>query len=131
MGNGRLQLALMIAVGGHSAAQAEDWPKIERALRAIPSAAGMSVYERMTTCGMFVHHTATWTDATQVNTPTGSTTLTVYFDTPLMTGDPPPLTTNKVAQWVVRDGKATAQDDWADMFQNHPFPILPSVPLNC
>ena len=111
-----------------NAATGADWKLVAKALAAIPSAAGMTVFQRIDRCHFAILKDQSFIDTRNVAWPqydakAGQTVLQVMIQLPLYKGELPADNKPMPAVWLIDHGKPTPLSHWAVALQNHPYPM--------
>ena len=119
-----------------AASSGAEWRPVAKALADIPSAAGVSVLDRIDRCNFTVLKDKSFVETRSTHWPqydakAGQTVLKVTLQLPLYKGEPPADNTPMEAVWLVDHGKATALSHWAILLQTKTIPMGYDKRLNC
>ena len=119
-----------------AASGSAEWRPVAKALAGIPSAAGVSVLDRIDRCNFTVVKDKSFVETrstpwAQYDAKAGQTVLKVTIQLPLYKGEPPADNAPMEAVWVLDHGKATALSHWAILLQTKSIPMGYDKRLNC
>lgn len=127
-----LLLAALVVSSG--AAPVTDWRAIVKTMDSIPTAAGVSLRERLESCKITIHKDKSWMETRNAAWPQyaakpGDTVLKLVMDLSAVQAGSPVTTVEAV--WLIENRKPTALSSWANVLQNRPVPLGYTTRDNC
>lgn len=134
-----LAAALAAPIG---AAPVTDWKVIDKTLAKVPTAAGVSLKQRLKNCKIVAHKDTSWMETRDVpwrdyGAKPGETVVKLLLDMPPAPKQPgpvkpnPPQTNVPVIFLIDKNGKASPISSWANALLNRPVPLGYDASNNC